>query len=626
MESFVDTPSRFNNYQSLSSRRRPWQNSLSSSEEEDFPDDSDDTPEDFPVLLGSEDSNDGSIDGSNAAADDSNDMGTIESDDPPTFIPKWIPYDDDSFPSHVLTNIPENIFRGHTSNRTLQERSKYFSMANPIKLTSLEWFFEYLSVDFWGKTMEITNFYGNRDSPDGTWTDIYLKEFWRFLVILFYHAVRKPSHLRLLWSTAWQYSNHRVNEIMSRRRFEHILQHLHWNVPEADGETDIYWKVRPIIDELRNNCKRILIPHCKVSLDEQSPQYTGRTKGLTSCSKGKAAKRYFVVRGVNDADIGGSLYTFVLKGETLDIASHPTLSLTNTDQYVIHLLKQLPYNWHEIYMDNLYMRPNLLLYLYLKHKILATGTWRKNHGVPDDIIIQPTKSARILEEEDGCVNIATMSSLVSNEEITLIGSSFYGTKGKPVYFLTSARYAFEVSVGGHKDAERFDFVHAYNTHMGGSDALDAKRAVQPIGIRSKNWFKPLGYWAIDTGVTCGYSNNLFMRGKGGSNDREKWMRSNIDGLLVLSFGSIDGIRPDFTRGLFPSHIGNATRLNGALKHWPTLIASFPRDCWYCKRMDVRKQVRGECEDCKIALCYPICYKLYHTVPILPNNGVSQYKR
>ena len=629
------------NYQPLSLRRIPREvESCSSNEEDDFPDD---LPDDFPELLGSDDGSDddgSDFDGSDddgsdddASGDGSGDdeaMATDSDSGETKFIPKWVPYDDDLFPSDVLTNVPLKSFRGHTFNRTLHERSKYFSVVNPIKLNPLDWFFEYLSIDFWRKTVDITNFYGQRDAPDGSWVNIMLDEFWRFLVILLYHAVRRPQHLRLLWSTAWQYSNPRVNEIMSRRRFEQILRHLHWNIPEEEGESDIYWKVRPIIDELRSNCKRILIPHCKVSLDEQSPQYTGRTKGLTSCSKGKAAKRYFVIRGINDAVIGGSLYTFVLKGESLDTATHPNLSLCLTDQYVIHLVKQLPQRWHEVYMDNLYMRPNLLLYMYLKHQVLATGTWRRNNGVPDDILIKPTSSLRKMEEESGSVYIAAMSTLASelgsnsDETITLLGSSFYGTKGKPVYFLTSSRYEFELTVGGHKEVERFDFVHAYNTSMGGSDALDAKRAVQPIGIRSKNWFKPLGYWVIDTDITCGYSNNQFLKGKSGSNDRENWIRCLIDGFLVLGLGSIDGVRPDYFRHLPPALIGDATRLNRHLTHLPDVIPQ--RDYWYCKLNAVRRRVTGECGDCKKALCYPICYKLYHTQESLPNNGVPLFKR
>ena len=121
-------------------------------------------------------------------------------------------------------------------------------------------------------------------------------------------------------------------------------------------------------------------------------------------------------------------------------------NLTNTSKSVIHLVEQLPRNWHHIFVDNLYSDVNLFQYAFETNKVVFSGTWKKNKKVPECLKLENTSSQTKLATLQGTRKIAA---LASNGTI-LTGCSFYGTKGKHVYFLTSGRYKWNFVEGGSK--------------------------------------------------------------------------------------------------------------------------------------------------------------------------------
>ena len=51
--------------------------------------------------------------------------------------------------------------------------------------------------------------------------------------------------------------------------------------------------------------------------------------------------------------------------------------------------------------------------------------------------------------------------------------------------LSTAKFKFELEVGGPKQTQRFGIVHAYNTNMGGNDQLDSVLSHYSVYIRGE---------------------------------------------------------------------------------------------------------------------------------------------
>lgn len=113
-------------------------------------------------------------------------------------------------------------------------------------------------------------------SEDRPWPPLYLKS-WRNLTVREYQlfeglvlaqtVLRLPRH-RDYWAAKWPYRAP-FHGLMTRDRFEAIFASLHF-VPELRkpaGE-DCLYKVQPLIDRLRSNCREVYRVGSEVSADE----------------------------------------------------------------------------------------------------------------------------------------------------------------------------------------------------------------------------------------------------------------------------------------------------------------------------------------------------------------------
>ena len=291
----------------------------------------------------------------------------------------WIMEDEDFFPN-PFPNIPR--FNGPPFESHSNNSKKVLNINNPKDLTPLQWFLEYLPESFWNKVVKFTN---DQVDNDSEWKELTISELWVFLALLFLRAIKKPPSYRDLWSSDWKYYCAKVHALgMQRRRFELIRKCIKFNNGKED-ENDPYWRVRSILDELKSNCKRIVKPPQKLSLDEMSPGYRGRTKNTISM-KGKKSKKHFNIKAITLPN--GAMYTFYLRNEQLNTGgdySDDYDSLTPTSKAVVHLVLELPSNWHHIFVDNLYTNLNLFKYLYIQHKTVCSGTWREKRGIPNGL-------------------------------------------------------------------------------------------------------------------------------------------------------------------------------------------------------------------------------------------------
>jgi len=299
--------------------------------------------------------------------------------------------------------------------------------------------------------------------------------------------------------------------------------------------------------------------------------------------------------------------------------------LTDTSKIVVHLVSQLPHNWHHIFVDNYYSDPALCQYLYDTQKTLVTGTWRIDKGVPNIIKLQKTTSKAVLQQEKLNCNLAA----IDFESGLMFGMSFYGTRGKPVYMLSSSKYKFEIEEGGAKKVERFDIVHSYNRNMGGNDQLDAVLSHYSVYIRSKRWTMRIASWAIDVAYSMSYLNARLLQVPLAvkKNGHVNWMISLINELIKKSTENHSTENSNDANGSNDSneeivpeppkkkskHSDNSLRLSTNPPHFLTKLQKNNRkECVLCYlNSKYRKKTYYECDQCGVGLCIE-CFKLYHT--------------
>ena len=109
------------------------------------------------------------------------------------------------------------------------------------------------------------------------------------------------------------------------------------------------------------------------------------------------------------------------------------LELSPTARRVVWLAQQLPNEWTEIYMDNLFNSRKLFTALYLA-KALAHGVVRTHgRGVPPGVLQIEEKNAKRAEALRGTTRAARLSNCP--ECPNLIAASVYDTK--PVHMLST---------------------------------------------------------------------------------------------------------------------------------------------------------------------------------------------
>ena len=112
------------------------------------------------------------------------------------------------------------------------------------------------------------------------WKDLTVEEIQKFLALhLLTGIIRKPE-ISQYWSTDPLLVNPIFDNLMSRNRYQSILEFLHFNdntfYDAADPGRDRLFKVRPLIEHLVKRFKEAYIPSREISTDEELILWKGR--------------------------------------------------------------------------------------------------------------------------------------------------------------------------------------------------------------------------------------------------------------------------------------------------------------------------------------------------------------
>lgn len=178
------------------------------------------------------------------------------------------------------------------------------------------------------------------------------------------------------WSDSELSSNDVIKRVMPLQQFEQITRFLHCANSVRDTlrghpNHDTLYKVRPILERFKKNCKTSFSMDCEVSMDEMDLAFQGQHPDK-ECITYKRVGDGFLVYSSNDAHSG---YTFDFNPKMCNRWNKNIAGFTITFSAVLAVLESLEGKWHHVFCDNLYGNLRLAEECF-KRGILWTSTMR----------------------------------------------------------------------------------------------------------------------------------------------------------------------------------------------------------------------------------------------------------
>ena len=259
----------------------------------------------------------------------------------------------------------------------------------PEKPNCLDFVELYLTDEIMNMIVIETNRYAdqyflqNEDHLDNSYLSLWnpvtnaeMKAF--FGLVLLMGVIYKPN-IHMYWSLDIFYSTPLFSQVMARDKFFLILKFLHFNdnstLDTTNENFDRLHKVRPLIDRLRERCRKVYYPGKELSVDESLVLYKGRLK-FKQYIRTKRARFGIKLYEICTSN-GITLDFMVYCGKGMYDDDDPHEELPYSERIPVVLMQPYMGNGHTLYTDNYYTSPALAVHL-LKNKTHLCGTIRNN--------------------------------------------------------------------------------------------------------------------------------------------------------------------------------------------------------------------------------------------------------
>ena len=485
------------------------------------------------------------------------------------------------------------------------------------------WLKQFWTPEMTDKIVRQTNLYQAQQTEEaGTsstgrpWSTLTVARFEEYLAVrIVLGLIRLPSYT-WAWADSEICGNDFCKNVMSLMEFEQITRYLHCSNNTRDrargqpGHDPLY-KVRPVLDALRENCLRGFGMGRELSMDEEDLGFQGQHPDKERITY-KSAGDGFLVYSVCDA---ASAYTHDFRPKMCTRWDKRMGGFTPTFAAVLCLLQTLEGKWHHVFVDNLYGNLKLAEECLLR-KILWTSTMREQR-IPASLKLTPKgPKGEVAQQKVG--NVLVLKWRDRNE----------------VKFATTAHLAVEKvdtvrrrprHVNGQLQwmnvAEEVLNVSKYYNHFkNGVDVADQ--------LRSRKWWHTFFFWAFDTAICNAFIcykvwwKNAGMQGK---------HLSQADFRRALSY-HLAKFRPNISPAkaareatIQASQVGPRVRVKG---HHPRILGRSAknghllyRTCAWCnfqarkdptwKSDQKRPMSSWGCPECNVALCVE-CFAPFHS--------------
>ena len=384
----------------------------------------------------------------------------------------------------------------------LQTRGNFSPRTSEEVLSPLQYFLNFFCMDVIENIVQQTNLYSTQQR--GTSIATNNKEITDFLsIILMMGVLHLPSY-EDYWSGGTRVPT--IADVMPIKRFKLLRRFIHFNNNEliTENTKDRYFKVRPLIEQIRANCQKFHLEN-DFSIDETMVAYKGTRAGnLRQYIKNKPYKwgyKFFVIAGVSGIILDfipyqGSATFTELKGTKHELTEHE-LSLGVGASVVIALCKSVPDPVNSVvYFDNYFSGLPLFTYLKQNLNIRSLGTLRSNRiaGCPievDKVLIKQGRGT--FDYKSDIIQGITVIKWVDNKCV-LLGSTIYGVNP------TSNLKRFSKPAGKKIDIVCPNVVSKYNKHMGGVDKANALMGLYKTPSKAKRWYFAIFTYLLDISV------------------------------------------------------------------------------------------------------------------------------
>ena len=242
------------------------------------------------------------------------------------------------------------------------------------------------------------------------WKNVSSAEMKQFLSLyLLTGIVRKPE-MNQYWSTNPMLKTPIFNNVMSRNRFQLILEFFHFNDNSKydvnDPKRDRLFKIRPVVDYLLEKFKSAYTPSKNISIDEELLIWKGRL-GFKQYIPNKRARFGIKMFSICE-DVGYLWNSFVYIGkDALETPEEQALAkqLGKSGAVIPKLMSDLYGYGYHLYVDNWYTSEALFTHLK-DNGTVACGTAKSNRlKIPPSLKSEPLSKGEYAFRRNGNIVI-----------------------------------------------------------------------------------------------------------------------------------------------------------------------------------------------------------------------------
>lgn len=226
------------------------------------------------------------------------------------------------------------------------------------------------------------------------WTPTDLAEIKQFFGILLFMGLVKLPRLADYWSTDEVLGHPYTRTVMSRNRFELLLQMLHFSRDDEANKSDRLHRIRNLLGMLNANYQEHYTPNEDLCIDESVVPFRGR---IIFRQYNKQKRHKYGIKEFKLCTIPGYTYKVNIYGGKNDAMN------TTPTNVVMELCCGLLNKGHTLYTDNWYTSVDLARKL-LANETHLVGTLRKNRKhIPKSVVHKKLKRGEYIakESEDG---------------------------------------------------------------------------------------------------------------------------------------------------------------------------------------------------------------------------------
>lgn len=475
----------------------------------------------------------------------------------------------------------------------------------------LNYFIDFFSEDLFVTICQNSNMYSLQTT--GRSINLTIEELRSFLAIkIIMGIVSMPSYLDY-WCANTRFPL--VADVMPLKRYQVIRRYLHF-VDNNEANNDPYFKIRPIMETIRQNCLKTE-EETRFSIDEMVIPYKG-TKAGKKRQYNPRKPRKWGFKNLVRAGASGIIYDFFMYAgnDTFEESNFTAEeeSLGWGAKAVLKLCRTVQKKPCIVYFDNFFSSLELIHYLRDNYGIFSLGTMRANRLRSAANKLKTDKVLKSQGRGSFCQTVCndTKLSLVKwNDNKCVILASSYSDAypiGKVKRYCKIKKRKIEVNYP--------NIVKHYNAHMGGVDLADMLIALYRTEMKSRRWYLSIFSQLLDICVNNAWlmyrrdnSRKGIKKVKPLKEFRLEIYRALLDKGRNVDKTTIKDLNPDakIKKPKRPRPVDDIKYDN--IDHFPEHGTEYGR-CAYCKK----GFTTVFCLKCKVRLCFVKgrnCHFNYH---------------